>query len=256
MVRSPLETTTLAEIVRQDFRAGAILDGYHLDFCCGGALSLADACEQRGIDVEGVVADIKALNPTPGEALGDEPVALIAYIVERHHTYVRQSVPRIQEHLAKVVAAHGSRHRELAAIESEFSRTAEELLQHLVKEEGVLFPYIASLAEANAHGGPPPPDIFGTVQNPIRMMKIEHQEVGDGMVAIRHSSRGYQAPADACSTYRLVFEELEAFEQDLRRHVDLENNVLFPRAVELEAKADLLSRGLTSDQWGRHASDR
>jgi regulator of cell morphogenesis and NO signaling len=169
---------------------------------------------------------------------------------------VRQSVPRIREHLAKVVAAHGSRHPELATIESDFSTTAEELLQHLMKEEGVLFPYVASLAEADAHGGPPPPDMFGTVQNPIRMMEIEHQEAGDNLASIRQLSHDYTAPSDACNTYRLVLEELEAFEKDLHRHVHLENNVLFPRAVELETRADLLSRDLKSRQWEKQASDR
>ena len=121
---------------------------------------------------------------------------------------------------------------------------ARELLLHMVKEEQVLFPYISALGDAVRSDGPPPPDMFGTVQNPIRMMEIEHQEAGDGMAALRDLSKDYRAPDDACSTYRLVFEELEAFEHDLHRHVHLENHVLFPKAVELESKAKHLARKL------------
>lgn len=249
MARSPLETTALAEIVRQDFRAGAILDGYHLDFCCGGALSLADACEQRGIDVQRVITEIEALDPGAYGNPDNNPVALIPHIIERHHSYVRRSLPQIQEHLAKAVAAHGDRHPELALIQSEFTKIANELQQHLLKEEQVLFPYVIALAEAVDGSAPPPPDMFGTIQNPIRMMEIEHQEASDRMVAIRELSRGHKAPSDACSTYRLVFEELEAFGRDLRTHVELENNVLFPKAVELEEKALKMARGLKSHQW-------
>jgi regulator of cell morphogenesis and NO signaling len=108
----------------------------------------------------------------------------------------------------------------------------------------VLFPYIRALAEATSHGTPPPPDMFGTVQNPIRMMEIEHQEAGDDIEAIHEMAHGYQTPADACSTYAMVLRELEAFEKDLHVHVHLENNVLFPRAVELEEKTELMARGL------------
>ncbi len=125
MARSTLETTPLAEIVRHDFRAGAILDEYNLDFCCGGALSLADACQQRGIEVERVVAQIESLAPSSLETPNDDPVALIAHIVDTHHSYVRQSLPGILDHLSKVVAAHASRHPELAFIESQFSQMAE-----------------------------------------------------------------------------------------------------------------------------------
>jgi len=256
MTRSPLETTPISDIVRRDFRAGAIMDRYHLDYCCGGALTLAEGCRHRGIDVHRVIADLEALNPPRHESPCEDPVSLIAHIVSRHHAYVRESMPQIQHHLTKVVAAHGSRHAELALIESEFTKIANELQQHLLKEERVLFPYIASLVDAVNHEGPHPPDMFGTIQNPIRMMEIEHQEATDRMAVIRQLSHNYDAPADGCHTYRLVLGELQAFDEDLRVHVDLENNTLFPKAVELEEKAEMMARGLKSDQWERQASDR
>ena len=171
------------------------------------------------------------------------------HIVSRHHAYVRASIPAIQQHLAKVAAVHGVGHPELAFVDAQFSKVAAELSQHMVKEERVLFPYISALAEAVNGNAPPPPDMFGTVQNPIRMMEIEHQEAGEGIDVIRELTHGYQPPEDACGTYRTVLQELEAFENDLHEHVHLENNVLFPKAVELEEKAELKARGLKCRQW-------
>lgn len=239
-----LETTTLGDIVSRDFRAGAILDRYRLDYCCGGARTLAEGCLERGLDVERVLSELEALDPAARDAPEQDPVALIDYIVSTHHGYVRDAIPAIQSHLAKVAAAHGARHQELPFVEAKFSQVAAELSLHMVKEERVLFPYVRALAEAMAHGTPPPPDMFGTVQNPIRMMEIEHQEAGDGIDVIRELTHGYETPADACATYALVLGELEAFEKDLHVHVHLENNVLFPKAVELEEKAELMARGL------------
>lgn len=256
MTRPALATTPLADIVRSDIRAGAVLDRYHLDYCCGGAMTLAEGCQQRGVDVDRVLADLDALNPAQSDAPADDPIALMAHIMSRHHGYVRDSLPRIQHHLSKVVAAHAERHPELAAVEAEFSAIAGELTQHLVKEEVVLFPYIASLCETVDRHSPPPPDMFGTIQNPIRMMETEHQEAGDRMSTIRQLTHDYAVPADACHTYRLVLAELDAFEQDLVRHVELENNVLFPKAVALEEKAELMTRGLKSHEWDRQLSDR
>ena len=243
-----LETTTLGEIVSRDFRAGAILDRYGLDYCCGGARTLAEGCSKRGVSVERVISELEALNPETRAMPEQDPATLIDYIVSRHHTYVRSSMPAIQQHLAKVATVHGARHPELPFVEAKFSKIAAEMSMHMVKEERVLFPYIRALSDAVAHGAPPPPDMFGTVQNPIRMMEIEHQEAGEGIEAIHDLTHGYQAPDDACGTYQMVLQELEAFEKDLHVHVHLENNVLFPRAVELEEKAELMARGLKCQQ--------
>lgn len=250
MNRSQLEASTLGEIVSRDFRAAAIFDRHGFDYCCGGARSLAEACSQRGISLVAVLSELEALDPGAREPVEDDPAALVDYIVSRHHAYVRTSLPVIQAHLAKVVAAHGANHAELGVIDATFSTVAMELSQHMVKEEQVLFPYIRALAEAVRADGPPPPDMFGTVQNPIRMMEIEHQEAGDGLAAIRELSHGYQPPDDACGTYRLVLEELNAFERDLHTHVHLEDNVLFPKAVELESQLEHATRGLKSQRWG------
>jgi regulator of cell morphogenesis and NO signaling len=157
-------------------------------------------------------------------------------------------LPIIQAHLTKVVAAHGTNHAELTLVAAEFAKAARELSQHMVKEEQVLFPHIRALADAVQSGGPPPPDMFGTVQNPIRMMEIEHEMVGDALAVIRELTGGFQPPADACPTYSLVLQELEAFERDFDAHAHLENHVLFPKAVELESALEHTTRGLKCQQ--------
>ncbi len=118
MIWPQLETTTLGDIVSRDFRAGAILDRYGLDYCCGGARTLADGCLKRGVNVERVVSELEALDPASREAPEQDPVALIDHIVSKHHAYVREAIPAIQNHLSKVAAAHGARHPELPFIEA------------------------------------------------------------------------------------------------------------------------------------------
>jgi regulator of cell morphogenesis and NO signaling len=155
---------------------------------------------------------------------------LVDHIVENHHRYVRESAPRIAAYLAKLVHVHGVRHRELALVAARFDALSRELLQHMFKEERILFPYIRELA-TEPRVAPSP---FGTVENPIRMMEREHDEAGALQQEIRRLTGNYAVPADGCATYRACLEELAQFERDLHRHVHLENNVLFPRAVELE----------------------
>src|SRR5262249_14644461 len=159
------------------------------------------------------------------------PDRLIDHVLATHHAYVRLALPALAGYLTKLVDVHGGRHPELMRIASTFAHLGQDLLQHMVKEERILFPYIRELGSQPRRQTPSP---FGTVENPIRMMEREHREAGDEMRLIRELTAGYQPPADACSTYRVCFDELAAFERDLHRHVHLENNVLFPKAVELE----------------------
>jgi regulator of cell morphogenesis and NO signaling len=243
-----METATLGDIVSRDARAGAILDRYGLDYCCGGARSLAEGCAQRGLDVRRVVDDLEALDPGAREAPETDLRRLVDYIVTTHHAYIREWTPVIESHLAKVVAAHGDRHPELSAVRTHFTAVAGDLALHMAKEEQVLFPYICALARVARDDAPAPPDMFGTIQNPIRMMEIEHEEAGQLLGLVRELSAEYAPPADACATYRLVLTELAAFEADLHRHVHLENNVLFPRAVELEETIDRRGSGLKCER--------
>lgn len=223
---------TIGQIVAEDWRTAEVFDRFGIDFCCGGHRTVADACRTVGVESIAVEHAIAALpDDVAREDISRWAIDhLVDHIVQTHHAYVRSSFPRIATYLAKLVQVHGARHPELAQIASRFDALGRELLQHMVKEERVLFPYIRELVTAT-HVAPSP---FGTVENPIRMMEREHEEAGALLHDIRTLSDGYTVPSDGCTTYRVCYEELAHFERDLHRHVHLENNVLFPRAVELE----------------------
>lgn len=226
------EGRTVGEIVAANWRAAAIFEQFEIDFCCGGRRSAADACRSAGVDAAAVA---RALEELPSIESSDEvshwPIdRLIDHIVLTHHAYVRSALPRITHYLTKLTEVHRARHPELARIAAEFDALSGDLLQHMRTEEHVLFPYIRELAGE----GSPLPSPFGTVENPIRMMEREHEDAGVQLREIRRLTADYTAPADGCTTYRVCLDELAQFERDLRRHVHLENNALFPRAVELE----------------------
>ncbi len=230
--------STIREIVRKDHRAAAVFEKYSIDFCCGGNKTLGEACAQKGIDPALINRELEQAEATgetdnfrPGEWDLD---TLAGFIVNNHHRYVRGMLPTLQAHLAKLVSVHGARHPELLSIADRFQSVAEELTGHMQKEEGVLFPYISSLAAASRNGGPAMRPMFGTVRRPIQMMENEHASSGDSLSFIRKTSNGFAPPPDACETYRVTYRELEDFERDLHRHIHLENNILFPGAIELE----------------------
>lgn len=229
--------TTIRQIVRNDHRAAAVFEKYAIDFCCGGDASLDAACASKGIDPAPIQRELQGLNDSPADATfrpAEWDLDVLAdYIVNNHHRYVRRALPRLAAHLEKVVSAHGSRHPELVEIARSFQSVEQELTNHMQKEELVLFPHIRNLARAQAGMEPARPP-FGSVRNPIRMMEAEHQSAGIALSLIRRLSGDLTPPPDACETYRVAYKELGEFERDLHQHIHLENNVLFPKAIELE----------------------
>jgi regulator of cell morphogenesis and NO signaling len=235
-------STLIRDVVAGDFRTAAVFQKYGLDFCCGGERPIADAAIAKGVDPDAIVADLEAIAATPAGATPKfntwPPDLLIDYIVANHHSYVRETMPVILLHVEKVARVHGMNHPETIEIAASFRKVAAELTQHMQKEEMVLFPYIKALHIARSAGAVAPHAPFGTVANPIAMMELEHRNAGDEMATIRELSNGYTPPEDACTTYRVAFQELHAFELDLHQHVHLENNVLFPTALALESALD------------------
>lgn len=233
-----IKNATIKSIVTDDYRAAAIFEKYSLDFCCKGGVTIEQACADRRVDAGAVYAELEQLgNDKSGTAPAyahwplDE---LILYIVNVHHKYVREAIPVLFTHTKKVAAVHGPGHPEVTEIAAHFESVAAELQNHMIKEEQLLFPYIIALQNAkrnNTQFQRPP---FGTAQNPIRMMEAEHQAAGDAMYAIRSLSSNYLPPDDACTTYRVSYQELQQFEKDLHQHVHLENNILFPKAIAME----------------------
>ena len=235
-----LESPTVGDIVAADFRAAEVFERFGIDFCCGGRRSFDDACRMAAVD-PGVV--LKALNAiSRREAEGDDVARwpldrLIDHIEHTHHAYVRRALPSIARHLGKVLEAHGDRHPELVRIGQAFAAMSDELQQHMLKEERILFPYVRDLVERQRAACGRTISPFGTVENPIRMMEREHREAAGTLELIRELTGGYAVPSDGCTTYAVCMAELAQFERDLHRHVHLENNVLFPSAVALEHSA-------------------
>lgn len=212
-----------------------------IDYCCGGKRSLEQACAQANISIDEALARLRqglAVNsPQEQRDWQNEPLTeLIAHINSTHHVFVREECPRIEKLAAKVVSAHGKNHPELLEVQQVFSDLASELNVHLMKEEQILFPYVTRMEEAAAANEPAPPSMFGTVVNPVRMMMQEHDGAGDALKRLRDLTSDYAAPADACISYKTLYEALKGFEADLHQHIHLENNILFPRAVALEAR--------------------
>ena len=233
----PFERRIVGDVVAADFRTARVFEQFGIDFCCGGRRSIADACRAASVDPMAVKCALDALagDDDPQDVTAWPVERLITHIVTTHHAYIRRHAPTISRHLAKTAGVHAHRHPELAEIAAAFNQVARDLQQHMLKEEQMLFPYIAALAAHRDGASIASP--FGTVEHPIRVMEREHRAAGDEMRSIRELAQGYVPPWDACTTYRTALAELAGFDEDLHRHVHLENNVLFPQAVRLEQHA-------------------
>jgi regulator of cell morphogenesis and NO signaling len=235
-------TQTVREIALEQPTSIRVFEQYGIDYCCGGRKPLSEACAARSLEVDAVIAAIETAAAGPVETApdvtGKSLAGLCAHIVATHHEYVKRELPRLAALAEKVVNRHGEIHLELQVIQAAVARLGEELTQHLGKEEIVLFPYIARLERALAEGSPRPENCFGTVSNPIAMMTQEHDDAGLLLQVIRIKTRNFTTPEGACPTYHAFYDGLREFEQDLHQHIHLENNVLFPRAIELEASAE------------------
>jgi regulator of cell morphogenesis and NO signaling len=205
-----------------------------IDYCCGGHKSLQEACATANISVDDVVRSLQAQSELPPRESLDwrtVPITeLMDHILQKHHVYVKTEAPRLQTLLAKVVGVHGNNHPELRRVQAAFGDLANELASHLMKEEQILFPYLKQAASRNECG----PSCFGSVQNPIRVMMMEHDGAGEKLREIREATNNYALPEDACFSYSTLFSAFQEFEKDLHEHIHLENNILFPRAIEMD----------------------
>ncbi|GAA4300861.1 iron-sulfur cluster repair di-iron protein [Nibribacter koreensis] len=235
---TPTEEESIGELVAKDFRKAQVFKKYGIDFCCGGKKSIAQVCEEKGIDAQQVEQELNALTDTaavPDTDFQSWDLSFLAdYIVNIHHKYVREAIPALYEYTTKIARVHGGRHPELIEVAKHFTNVANELESHMPKEERVLFPFIKQLNEAKQKGEKLTPPAFGSLQNPINMMEMEHEAAGGELEAIRTLTHDYALPEDACATYQVAFAKLQEFEDDLFRHIHLENNILFPKALELE----------------------
>ena len=231
---------TVRELAVELPNAARVFEKLGVDYCCGGDVAFTKACELAGLDPEKVLAAIQEAPAAaaPAQDWAKAPLAALArHIVETHHRFTRGELGRLEFLFSKVCAAHGEHHPELAAMQEVFQALSTELESHMMKEENILFPYLAAMEQAVLSGRPCPRPMFGTVQNPVRMMTLEHDSAGDALRELRRASGNYSVPADACASYSELYRSLQTFEADLHTHIHLENNILFPRALAMEAAA-------------------
>ena len=232
--------TKIGEIVAQNYRSAQVFERYGLDFCCGGKKTISEACNAKGVNPDNVISELKEMNGVENSSSSHFNTwkldFLIDYIVNNHHRYVDKMLPVIFMHSQKVAEKHGDNHNETRDIAELFISIKNELEVHMQKEERMLFPYIKHLLNMEQTGEEVPFPPFGSVENPVRMMELEHDAAGKQMEQIKQLSSNYLPPEDACTTYKVLYQELKEFENDLHMHIHLENNILFPRAVELEKK--------------------
>ena len=233
-------TTTVGELASTIPHAPRVLEKFGIDYCCGGGQSLVDACTAKGADLTEVIRAID----NPEEKSGTHQNyydlnqrELAEHIINTHHEFTRTEIHRISALIEKVVSVHGAHHPELLELRKTFADLAEDLTPHMMKEESVLFPYIVAVEATVTSDSACPRPPFMTVQNPVRMMQIEHDLAGELLRKLRRITSNYSVPTDGCVTYRTLYEGFRQFEEDLHLHIHLENNILFPRAIDMESKA-------------------
>ena len=222
--------STVAQMAISHPSALSVFEKYNIDYCCGGHRSLEDACIRKGLDPAAIRREIIQTSSSEYTLRPEtwSSSLLVDFIIQNHHAYVNEAIPEIQLLLDKVCNAHGDDSIELLSIRQNFLDLAEELTSHMKKEEFVLFPAIKRLDAQNNDGHP----LSGAIQSPITAMEHEHTIAGDLIKNIRRLSNGYTPPNFACPTFRITYQRLQEFDNDLMRHIHLENNVLFERMKE------------------------
>lgn len=234
-----LKQSTIGEIVSDNYHAAGVFKELGIDFCCGGGKLLSDVCEKKGIPFEEVVDKLKAapwVNRTSGDNYNDwSPDFLIDYIINTHHTFVRKKTEELTGYAAKVAKVHGERHPENVEIFKKFVSLSNELMEHLNEEESRVFPLIKKVYAKRQDGLKPDENEIEELKAELNQMEKEHEVAGSIMADIRELSNGFTPPQDACTTYRILYQNLAGFEEDLHKHVHLENNILFKKMERLIA---------------------
>lgn len=231
------EKTTIGEIVAFNFKTAALFQKLNIDFCCKGNRFLKEVCIENNLDettVTNALGKIMSQEDSNADFKNWEVDTLIDYIEKTHHKYVEDKSQVLIELLNKLCKVHGSRHPELFEIKNLFIESAQELAVHMKKEELILFPFINKMINHKRNNQNLEKPHFGTVDNPIAMMMNEHENEGERFRKIALLTHNYTPPTDACTTYKIVYKMLEDFENDLHKHIHLENNILFLKAKKLE----------------------
>ena len=229
--------TSVGEWVVHCPQTSRAFEEMQVDYCCGGDKSLQQACLDKQLDPQQVLSQLEAIITSPDIVQAENWSSaslsqLCDHIEASHHAYLRKELPRLTELIAKVIAAHANRHPELQDVQRVFAELRQELEPHMMKEERVLFPAIRHVEKSSKPNHFP----FGSLANPVACLEHEHDAAGAALSKLRQLTAGYHAPDDACRTYRVMTDALAHLEADMHQHVHKENNILFPRAVRMEAK--------------------
>jgi regulator of cell morphogenesis and NO signaling len=230
------EDKTVAEVVTENIKSAHIFKKYGIDFCCGGGITIEKACAKKDVNYSQLVEELsKVDNPSKAYNYNNWKLDfLVDHIENVHHTYVEENIPLILQYSNKVARVHGHHYSEVIEINNLFTEVANELSAHMKKEELILFPFIKQLVKAEKENTTAPSPHFGTVNNPIQMMENEHENAGNIFKEIARLTNNYNPPEGACNTFKALYAKLDEFEQDLHQHIHLENNILFPKAIQLE----------------------
>lgn len=227
---------TVGSIAAKDYRKAEVFKKFGIDFCCGGEKSLKEASAEAGISEDLLKAELEKANTATSSASQDYDKwnldFLADYIKNTHHQYVKETAPVLLGLAEKVALAHGIQHPELFDLAKRANGLFTELLDHMAKEENIVFPNIKTLVARRAQGDKTP--LEGSLDAAIKMMHEEHDHAGDDLRYIRKITNDYTLPVDACNSYTYLFEKMKEFEDDLFRHIHLENNILFPKSIALE----------------------
>ena len=228
---------TIGDFVAENFRTAEVFKKYHIDFCCKGGRTVEEACDNKKVSPQQIYQELEEIVNRKSEDIdfNSWPLDLLAdYVEKTHHKYVEEKSAMLIPYLNKLCKVHGERHPELFEINELFIGSAQDLAANMKKEELILFPFIKQMVEAKKNGEPLPAPRFGTVENPVAMMKHEHEAEGERFVKIAELTNNYEFPDDACGTYQVTYRMLEDFQNDLHKHIHLENNILFPKAIAME----------------------
>lgn len=233
-----MKSRSIGSFVAENYRTASVFQKYGIDFCCKGGISIEEVSKSNNLDADQLLSEIRdAITKESSDSIDFRSWSLdllVDYIEKKHHKYVERTVPALKQYLDKIQEVHSERHPELNTIRNEFHAAAENLSSHMKKEEVMLFPYIRKLVSSQ---NSEKIDLgIWTVRNPIKVMMIEHETEGERFRLISRLTNDYSVPEDACRTYQVSFALLKEFESDLHLHIHLENNILFPKAIELEER--------------------
>jgi len=230
----------IKDLVTDNFHTAELFEKLGIDYCCNGNRTLQTALDEKQISHSAFLLELdkledSSLNEFQSYSNWDLDF-LTQYIIENHHKYVKNAIPNISNHLQKILDVHGERHSFIWDVQKIFFEVAEELNHHMMKEEKILFPIIKHLANSQKLGVEYKTSDLITIKDPIRQMEAEHVSAGNALENIKKLTNSYTLPKDSCATFQMTYKELEEFEKDLHKHVHLENNILFPKTIQLEER--------------------